>query len=281
MRCWWTPWPSWTSAVPVEPDPRDVARDGLVEDRLGGRPEGRALGDPDQAFDLRAEVEGDGVVVRRDQDVDQRDGDLAGLDADLLLAELVDHVVLAVSPSRASCRRRPACRRCSAAPARCARPRGPATCRRPAGRGSHRGDRASRRGRSASGSSAFSASLKPGMVVGRELLEHAEVDEHPHDPGRAQKLGPAARASRGCAGCGGGRARSAAPAPGAASAVADREVGVVHRRLPAVAASEPCGGLSWMRWRPCRAHGASEPRRAFAGAGRSGSRPAASAAPRC
>ena len=41
-------------AVPVEADPGDVARDRLVDDRLGRRPEGRPLGDADQPLDLGA-----------------------------------------------------------------------------------------------------------------------------------------------------------------------------------------------------------------------------------
>ena len=39
-----------------------------------------------------------GRLVRGDEVVDERDGELAGLDADVLLAELVDDVVLAVRP---------------------------------------------------------------------------------------------------------------------------------------------------------------------------------------
>ena len=39
--------------VAVEPDVRDVARGGLVEDRLRRRPEGRPLGEPDEAARAR------------------------------------------------------------------------------------------------------------------------------------------------------------------------------------------------------------------------------------
>ena len=87
--------PELDEAVPVEPDVGDVAACRLVEDRLGRRPERRLLGQPDQALHLGHEVDCDGRVVGRDEVVDQGDGDLAGLDPDGLLAELVDHVVLA------------------------------------------------------------------------------------------------------------------------------------------------------------------------------------------
>ena len=52
IRCWWTPWPSWTRRVPVEPDVRDVAAHGLVDEGLGGRPEGLPLGQPDEPLQL-------------------------------------------------------------------------------------------------------------------------------------------------------------------------------------------------------------------------------------
>ena len=51
---------------------------------------------PDQALELRHEVEGEGRVVGRDEVVDERDGLAPGLDPDLLLAVLEDHVVAAV-----------------------------------------------------------------------------------------------------------------------------------------------------------------------------------------
>ena len=43
--------------VPVEPDVRDVAADGLVDQGLGRGPEGGSLGEPDQPFELGHEVE--------------------------------------------------------------------------------------------------------------------------------------------------------------------------------------------------------------------------------
>src|SRR4051794_32071403 len=80
-------------ALPVEPDPGDVARDRLVDDRLRRGAEGLSLGEPDEALHLRGEIEV--AFALRHEMVDEGHGDLAGLDADLLLAELVDHVVLA------------------------------------------------------------------------------------------------------------------------------------------------------------------------------------------
>ena len=50
----------------------------------------------DQALELRHEVEVEGRVVGRHEVVDEPDGLAAGLDADLLLAVLEDHVVAAV-----------------------------------------------------------------------------------------------------------------------------------------------------------------------------------------
>ena len=67
----------------------------LVEDRLGRRPEGRPLGEPDEALELGHEVDRDALVVGGDEVIDEGHGDLAGLDPDGLLAELVDHVVAA------------------------------------------------------------------------------------------------------------------------------------------------------------------------------------------
>ena len=83
-------------AEPVEPDVRDVAAGGLVEQRLGRRPERQPLGEPDQLLHLGHQVERHGGVARRDEVVDEADGRLAGLDADLFLAVLEDHVVPAV-----------------------------------------------------------------------------------------------------------------------------------------------------------------------------------------
>ena len=56
--------------VAVQAQVRDVARGRLVEDRLGGRAEGLALGEEDQALELGDVVEGVLRVVRRDEVVD-------------------------------------------------------------------------------------------------------------------------------------------------------------------------------------------------------------------
>ena len=82
--------------VAVEAHVRDVAAGGLVDERLRGGPEGEPLRHEDQALELRHEVEVEGRVVGRHEVVDQPDGLPAGLDADLLLAVLEDHVVAAV-----------------------------------------------------------------------------------------------------------------------------------------------------------------------------------------
>ena len=81
--------------VLVEPDPGDVARDGLVEDRLGRRTERRPLGAQDEALELGLPVE---LRVGLDEVVDQPDGELAGGQADLLVDVAVDDVVDAGLP---------------------------------------------------------------------------------------------------------------------------------------------------------------------------------------
>ncbi len=86
--------------VAIEPDERDVATDGLVDERLGGWPERLPLGEPDEPLELGREVEEDGRIVRRDEVVDQGDGHPPGLQADRLLAVLEDAVVLAGRPGR-------------------------------------------------------------------------------------------------------------------------------------------------------------------------------------
>ena len=58
----------------VESDERDVAADGLVDQRLGRRSERLALGQPDQPLELVGEVEEERLVVGRDKVVDERDG---------------------------------------------------------------------------------------------------------------------------------------------------------------------------------------------------------------
>ena len=85
--------------VAVEAQVRDVARGGLVEDRLGGRPERLALGEADEPLQLLDVVEGLVGVARGDEVVDEPDGERARLEPDGLLAELVDDVVLAGLPA--------------------------------------------------------------------------------------------------------------------------------------------------------------------------------------
>ena len=82
--------------VTVEADERDVAAHGLVDQRLGRRPERLSLGQTDQVLELGREVEEDVGVVRCDEVVDQPDGHAAGFEPDRLLAVLVDAVVLPV-----------------------------------------------------------------------------------------------------------------------------------------------------------------------------------------
>ncbi len=79
--------------VLVEPDPWDVARDGLVDDRLGGRPERRTLRLDDVRLQLLLEVE---VRLRLDEVVDQPYREPPGRDADVLVDVPEDHVVAAV-----------------------------------------------------------------------------------------------------------------------------------------------------------------------------------------
>ena len=79
--------------VLVEPDPRDVAGDRLVEDRLGRRAERGALGAQDEVVELLLEVE---VGVGLDEVVDQPDGEPAGREPDLLVDVAVDDVVAAL-----------------------------------------------------------------------------------------------------------------------------------------------------------------------------------------
>ena len=83
----------------VEADERDVARHGLVDQRLGGRPKGLALGQADEPRQLIGEVELD--LVRGDEVVEQRDGDAARLAADFLLAVLIDDVITPRRPGAA------------------------------------------------------------------------------------------------------------------------------------------------------------------------------------
>ncbi len=87
--------PELDQRVPVEADERDVAADRLVDEGLRRRPERLALGEADEPLELGREVEEDRRIVRRDEVVDEGDRHPAGLEADGLLAVLVDAVVLA------------------------------------------------------------------------------------------------------------------------------------------------------------------------------------------
>ncbi len=76
--------------VLVEPDPRDVAGDRLVDDRLRGRAERGPLGTLDEGLELGLPVE---VRVALHEVVDQAYGEPAGRQADLLVDVAVDDVV--------------------------------------------------------------------------------------------------------------------------------------------------------------------------------------------
>ena len=76
--------------VLVQPDPRDVAADRLLEDRRGRRSEGHPLGPPQEEVQLLGEVE---ALLRLHQVVEQADGQLAGGEADPLVGVGVDDVV--------------------------------------------------------------------------------------------------------------------------------------------------------------------------------------------
>ena len=128
----------------VQPDERDVAARGLVQDRLRRRSELPALRQQDQPLKLLREVE---LRLGLHQVVDQPDGEPARLHADVLLGVPVDHVVLARLGRRsASYRVRCARRTAAAIRAPRARRRGRATCRPRAVRGTRRACRASRNG---------------------------------------------------------------------------------------------------------------------------------------
>ena len=77
--------------VLVEPQPGDVARDRLVQDRLGRRAERGALRLQQEPLELGVEVE---LRVGLHQVVDQADRQGAGGQADLLVDVPVDDVVL-------------------------------------------------------------------------------------------------------------------------------------------------------------------------------------------
>ena len=79
--------------VLVEPDPRDVARHGLVEDRLGGGAERRTLRAQDEALELLVPVE---LRVGLDQVVDQPHREPGGGEPHLLVGVAEDDVVEAL-----------------------------------------------------------------------------------------------------------------------------------------------------------------------------------------
>ena len=85
--------PELHEGVLVEPQPGDVARDGLVEDGLGRRAEGGALGGEQEALELAVEVE---LRVGPHEVVDQPHGEAARRQADALVDVPVDDVVLTV-----------------------------------------------------------------------------------------------------------------------------------------------------------------------------------------
>ena len=82
----------------VEPDERDVAAHRFVDQRLGRRPERPPFGERDELLELDGEVEEVGRIGRRDEVVDEPDRHDPGTDPDLLLAVLVDAVVEAGRP---------------------------------------------------------------------------------------------------------------------------------------------------------------------------------------
>ena len=177
--------------VAVEADVRDVAARRFVEDRLCARAECLALGEADEALELGHEVESEIRVVRGDEVVDEGDGDLAGLDPDGLLAELVDHVVVAVL---------------AGAPGLAVADVGPGEVLEL--EGDVLGDVAGPRAFSQAGDEAAAPTEAAGVVlearqeadegvgeardlVAWEILEDAEVDDHPDD----RLAGPVVRAA--------------------------------------------------------------------------------------
>ena len=71
MRCWWTPWPNWTSEW------RSRRMNGMSRQTASSMrawvdgPEGLPLGEPDEPFQQRREVEEDLGIVGRDEVVDE------------------------------------------------------------------------------------------------------------------------------------------------------------------------------------------------------------------
>ena len=263
----------------VEPDVRDVAADGLVDEGLGRGPKGGSLGQPDQALERGHQVEA-GAGRRVHKVVHEGHGDPAGLDPDRLLAVLVDHVVAAVSARRA---------RLAVADV------GPGQVLEL--ERDVLGDVADPRALAQAGDEAAPPAQRAGVVleagqqpdqgideagdrIAGELLEVAQVDEHPHDrlarpvvraaqdprlDDRETRLGP-----------GGGRTASARRLR------SGRRCGLGHENSSGGSGHSTATRLGRPRWVSSRqpprrrAPGASASRSGGGGGDRSGSPPAAS-----
>ena len=157
------PVPELDERLLVQPDPRDVAERRLVQDRLGRRPEGSALGEEDQLLELRAEVE---ARLGLDEVIDEADGELPGGD-DRPPPRRTSRRRCSgpARRSRASCRGRPRCPPRAAAGARCARRRVRPRCPRAADPRSRRPCPVPQVCWPTPGSISSSASTKPGIVL--------------------------------------------------------------------------------------------------------------------
>jgi len=74
----------------VEPDPRDIAADRLLDDRGRRRAEGRALRQAEEGVELGVEVE---ALLGADEVVDEPGGETARSQPDRLVGVAVDDVV--------------------------------------------------------------------------------------------------------------------------------------------------------------------------------------------
>ncbi len=181
IRCWWTPWPNWTSEWRSS---RMNGMSRLTASSMSAWVDGpnawRSASRMSRSSSL-AKSKKMRLVVGRDEVVDERDGHPARLEPDRLLAVLVDAVVLAVHAGRA----------------------GLAVADVGAGEvleleGDVLGDVAGPGALLEPGDEAAAPAERAGVVlegrqqrdervaeardpVGRELLEDAEVDEHPDD----------------------------------------------------------------------------------------------------
>ncbi len=264
--------------VSIESDERDVTTDRLVDESLGRRSERLPLRDPDQPLELRREVEEDLRVGRRDQVVDQADGHPPGLQSDLLLAVLVDAVVLAdrtggarlavanVGPGEVLELERDVL-------GNVARPRSVAQARDEATPATERAGVVLE-----GGQERHQRVREVGQLVGRVLLEHAEIDQQPddrfagpvirptQDPGLEDPEGRSRTASR-------SRIRRTWLATGAGRGNGLGHGSLLARRRPRRRA------VSWTPPRRRAGHGGLAWPRAPDRAGRSDSRPAANAEP--